>query len=150
MAYKENPNFPNNPVDPVPVNNQLVRNLDNKKIIDELQSLIQRVEQVEQSLQQFPGAHEPKLFQAIQEVVLPGNNTVDLDGKTANFFSIDNQQEGFTGNILVSVRSSIGSFTFTIKPGVIYNSPQFPNSFYELETITNNGEDAKTVILYKV
>ena len=142
MAYKNNPLFPVNTEDAIPVNDGQIRNLDNQKIIDRLQS-------IENEISNLPGTQAPQPLPNVQEIALPTGIT-DLEQFTADFFSIDNQQEGDTGEIIIEVNTpAAGSQNITVKPGVIYNSPQFPGFFYDLSQAENTGGDTKRIVLYK-
>jgi len=141
MAYQENPNFPNNPVDPLPVNDSQVRNLDNQKIIDQLEAIENKI----------PTINDPGLpvsfFANIEEIDLPAGQTVNLTNQVANFFTVDNQQEGDTGEVIVTVSHNSGTTDITIKAGVIFNFPQQPNFAFEINSIENTGGDDKKLLL---
>jgi hypothetical protein len=148
MAYQENPNFPNNPVDPLPVNNSQVRNLDNQKIIDRLEAIENKLTAIESDVNNIPGTQGPNLLPFVEEFNLPTGIT-NLGGVQASFFSIDNQQEGDTGEISILLQTQNGAKTINVKPGVIYNSPQFAGFFYNIFEVDNSGADSKKIILYK-
>jgi len=142
MAYKNNPLFPVNPEEAIPVNDSQVRNLDNQKIIDRLQA-------IENEISNLPGTQARQPLPEIEEINLTTGVT-NLENFTADFFSIDNQQEGDTGEILIEINTpAAGTQNITIKPGVIYNSPQFPGFFYDLVQAENTGGDSKKIVLYK-
>lgn len=131
MAYKENPNFPSNPVENIPVNDSKFRNLDLFKIEETLQEI--------KANQTGSGTAQP-VSEFFTLTIPSGSIGVSKDFST---FSIPNIQEGDTGSIFVTLQDAQGTSILEIKPGVIYNFPYIQGRTIRVDEIENTGLDEK-------